>query len=79
MIKQGTWAQITYFKNLQYFFRFLHILVALYRTFLNHLQLCLYDQDSQSYEAYSDGFSNFLFRPKKAASPSLLKTAISPP
>ena len=38
---------------------FLYILVALYRTFLTHLQLCLYDQDSQSYEAYSDGFSNF--------------------
>jgi len=59
MIKQGTWAQITYFKNLQYFFIFLHILVALYRTFLNHLQLCLYDQNSQSYEAFNDGFSIF--------------------
>jgi len=63
MIKQGTWAQITYFKNLQYFFRFLHILVALYRTFLNHLQLCLYDQTLMRLTVTGSQF--FDFGPKR--------------
>jgi hypothetical protein len=76
MIKQGIWAQFTYFKNHRYFSNFLHIQIALHRTFSNHLELCFYDQNWPTYEARGNGFSNFLFRPKKAASPRLLQTAI---
>jgi hypothetical protein len=76
MIKQGIWAQFTYFKNHRYFSNFLHIPIALHRTFSNHLELCFYDQNWPTYEARGNGFSNFLFRPKKAASPRLLQTAI---
>jgi hypothetical protein len=77
MIKQGIWAQFTYFKNHRYFSNFLHIQIALHRTFSNHLELCFYDQNWPTYEARGNGFSNFLFRPKKAASPRLLQTAIT--
>jgi hypothetical protein len=59
MVKQGIWAQFTYFKNHHYFSKILHILVALYRTFSNHLQLCFYDQNWSTYEARGNGFSNF--------------------
>jgi len=76
MIKQGTWAQFTYFKSHHYFSKFLYILVALRRTFSNHLKLCCYDQNWPTYEAFGNGFSNFWFGPKKAASPTLLQTAI---
>jgi len=78
MTKQGTWAQFTYFKNHHYFSNLLHILVALHRTFSNHFKLCFYDQTWPTYEPCGNGFSIFLFRPKKAASPTLLQTAISP-
>jgi len=44
MIKQGIWAQISYFKNHHYFSKFLYIRVALYYTFLNHSKLYLYNQ-----------------------------------
>jgi hypothetical protein len=77
MIKQGIWAQFTYFKNHRYFSNFLHIQIALHCTFSNHLELCFYDQNWPTYEARGNGFSNFLFRPKKAASPRLLQTAIT--
>jgi len=59
MIKQGTWAQFAYFKNHHYFSKFLHILVALYCTFSNHLQLYFYNQNWPIYEACGNGFPNF--------------------
>ena len=76
MIKQGIWAQFTYSKNHHYFSNFLHIPVALHRTFSNHLQLCFYDQNWPTYEACGNGFSKFWFGPKKAGSPTLLQMAI---
>ena len=59
MIKQGIWAQFTYFKKHRYFSNFLHIPIALYHTFSNHLELCFYDKNWPTYEARGNGFSNF--------------------
>ena len=56
---------------------FLHIPVALHRTFSDHLQLCFYDQNWPTYEACGNGFSKFWFGPEKAGSPTLLQTAIT--
>ena len=66
-----------YFENPKYFSTFLYTPVALHRAFPNHLKLCYYDQNWRTYGACSYGFSNFWFGPKKAASPTLLKTAIN--
>jgi len=57
--------KIPYFENYKYFSWFLHILVALHRTFLNHLKSCLSAQIWWTYRPHGDGFQILLIWAQK--------------